>query len=723
MILYLGDWDSQGAIPDFKTSNKSFLHYVGLLKHMGIKNHLWPLQLFNTALIGVNPHSPDLTNQQMLMIAQECKINLFYYLREVVRVPVSGSPDPIPFIANRGNMCLMWCFLNHITILLEMIRQSGKSVSSDVLKSWIVNSRSYKVTINLLTKDEKLKAKNLATIKDILNSLPFYLRNLKKRDIANSDVIHISKRDNRILGHLPQSSPKLALNVARGFSSPIFFGDEVAFLANIGISLPAALATGVKARDQARERNEVYGTVLTTTSGKKDDRDGAYIYKLRTQYAQWTEAFLDCNDEDHLKKCILTSSRSSVKDNPSGVAKLGISASFLHRQLGFTDEWLRRAISETEVSGDDANRDFFGQWTSGSSNSPFSPDIADKIRNSESTTFHGDIDPEKNFIVRWYIPQAQITDYMRRNKTILSIDTSDAVGKDDIFLSIRDVRTGAIVAASNINETNLNSFAMWLYKYLIKKYSENMTTIIERRSSAVVIIDIIIELMLADGLDPFKLLYNRVVQEKEEFLDRFNEINKQLYLRNPDVYVKYRKSFGFATSGSGYASRKELYSTTLMNAAKYTGHNVHDKKIIDQLLGLTIDNGRVDHAEGEHDDGCISWLLSFWLMSQGKNLQYYGINPSLVLSVNNTIQEERTPEKLMQAKEQREIRQQINDLTEHLKRTKDAFLSYKLESRLRAISQRLILDNGEQFSIDEVIKQIRDAKAQTHSQRFNSQYR
>ena len=716
MILFQKDWNQSGAIPDLDTSNKSFLHYVGVLKEMGVKNHLWPLQLYDTSLIGVDPHSPDLTNAQMLKIAAESRANLFYYLREVVRVPVSGSPDPIPFIANRGNMCLMWCFLNHITILLEMIRQSGKSVSSDVLKTWIVNSRSYKVTINLLTKDEKLKAKNLATIKDILQSLPPYMRNLKRKDIANSDVIHISNRDNRIIGHLPQSSPKLALNVGRGFTSPIFFGDEVAFLANIGISLPAALAAGVHARDQARANNEVYGTVLTTTAGKKDDRDGEYIYKkLRSQYASWSESFMDCTDEEHLKKCILSASRSSVKDTPMGQPKLGISASFLHRQLGFTDAWLRRAISETEVSGDDANRDFFGVWTSGSSKSPFSPEDADRIRNSESTSFYGEIDPNKNYMVRWYIPQNQITTFMSQNKTILSIDTSEAIGQDDIFLSIRDVKTGGIVAASNINESNINSFSIWLYEFIIKRFHQNLTTIIERRSTGSTVIDILIELMIADNLDPFKLLYNRVIQDREEFPDRFNEINKAMYLRHPEVYIKHRKQFGFATSASGYASRKELYSTTLMNSVRYTAHNVHDKKIIDQLLALTVENGRVDHSAGEHDDGCISWLLSYWLMTKGKNLQYYGISPSMVLSVNQTLKEERTPEKLIESKEQYELRQQITQLSEQLKRTKDPFLTYKLESRLINISKRLILKQGERFSIDDLIKEIRDSKNKPHS--------
>lgn len=69
----------------------------------------------------------------------------------------------------------------------------------------------------------------------------------------------------------------------------------------------------------------------------------------------------------------------------------------------------------------------------------------------------------------------------------------------------------------------------------------------------------------------------------------------------------------------------------------------------------------------------------------------------------------------MESKEQYELRQQITQLSEQLKCTKDPFLTYKLESRLINISKRLILKQGERFSIDDLIKEIRDSKNKPHS--------
>ena len=78
MILFKDDWDDYPeAIADVNTPNRSFVHYSGLLKAMGVENHHWPLQLHNPALQGVNPRAKDLTLQQIALIVMETKNNFF----------------------------------------------------------------------------------------------------------------------------------------------------------------------------------------------------------------------------------------------------------------------------------------------------------------------------------------------------------------------------------------------------------------------------------------------------------------------------------------------------------------------------------------------------------------------------------------------------------------------------------------------------------------------
>ena len=64
---------------------------------MGVKNHYFFLALYDKSLLNVDPHSKDLTTEQRLRIAYECKINFWYFIREVVRVPVVGQESGTRF--------------------------------------------------------------------------------------------------------------------------------------------------------------------------------------------------------------------------------------------------------------------------------------------------------------------------------------------------------------------------------------------------------------------------------------------------------------------------------------------------------------------------------------------------------------------------------------------------------------------------------------------------
>jgi hypothetical protein len=177
-ILFLDDWKKYpDAICDTSTTNKSFLHYAATLRDMGVKNHHFPLALHNRALVGINPHDPNLTKIQMLFIAQECKVNFWYFIREVARVPGGSSTDPIVFRANRANMCLYWLYHNHIFNILIQPRQTGKSYGADTLATWLMHIKKKKAYINLLTKDDQLRSKNLERLK-MLNQFTQWLMSL-----------------------------------------------------------------------------------------------------------------------------------------------------------------------------------------------------------------------------------------------------------------------------------------------------------------------------------------------------------------------------------------------------------------------------------------------------------------------------------------------------------------------------------------------------------------
>lgn len=705
MLLFHDQWREEYpyAIVDDKTKNTSFIRYAALLKSMGVKNNLWPLVLMNKELQGVDPFDPNLSTEQMMLISLECHENPMYFFREISRDP-KGTPDePIIFRANRGNMALFWLFFNHITTFLIQIRQTGKSFSTDTLMTYLLNVRCKKTEINLLTKDDTLRAANLERLKNIQSELPFYIKQKHRGDISNTEELSVKSLGNRYRGHVPNKSPKMALNVGRGLTSPIFQIDEIAFIFNIAISLPAALAAGTAERDRARRLGEPFGTIFTTTAGKKDDPDGAYAYEMVQNSAIWSEKFMDAKNNDELQRIVRANS-------PKG--ELRVNCTFNHRQLGFTDEWLKRAIEEANAKGEDADRDFGNVWTSGSQVSPLSVQLLARIRDSQRLDPHIQLTGNHGYATRWFVDENQVEHVMRNEFHIMSIDSSDAVGLDDMAMSLRNVKTGGITGAGTFNETNIITFCEWLVEWFVKY--EHFVLIIERRSTGASILDYLLLMLPTRNIDPFKRIYNRCVQDAEEFPDRYKEISKPMYSRGNDIYVKYKKMFGWATSGTGATSRSELYGNTFQQIAKLTADKVHDVKTINQILSLIIRNGRVDHPPGGNDDHVVSWLLSGWLLIQGRNLHHYGINSKMVLIDNKVNQEINNPVVLYNSARQNHYRNLIEVLVDELKRERDTFIVQRLEQKIRSISMDLTEEDRKILSVDDLLLKLRDDRSKRH---------
>jgi hypothetical protein len=534
--------------------------------------------------------------------------------------------------------------------------------------TYLMNIRCVNTEIVLITKDEGLRATNVERLKLAEAELPYYLRQRSKADSNNTEGITVRSLGNTYKGLLPNKSPKMALNVGRGLTAPIFHIDEGSFLPNIGITLPAALSAGTAARDAARRSNSPYGTIITTTAGKKDDRDGKYMYQEFENSMEWTEKLMDSTDQAGLWDTI-------TRNSPKGY--LSVNCSFNHRQLGYTDEWLMQAIRESRSTGQDAERDYLCKWTSGSLLSPIPYGLTDVIRNGQEEPKF--IQMVKGYVVRWYVDEADIPRVMSK-VTILAIDPSDASGGDEISLLLVSGETGEVLAASNYNESNLILFSEYLYSWFTTY--PKLISVIERRSTGSSIIDYLLLYMYNDGINPYKRLFNRVANDFEDDRDKYKEINHN---RIPyDVINKHKKAVGFSTSGSGLASRSDLYSDTLQSALKITGGKLKDKKLIDQLLSLEIRNNRVDHPEGGHDDMVIAYLLAFFFLTKAKNHTYYGLGQTEALSRTKDLSEyTSTDYKIEHSK------REINNIYNLLLAEVDSFVTYKLELELKRKTDEL----------------------------------
>ena len=711
MILFLKDWKKYPtAIIDYNTTNKSFLRYAGLLKAMGVKNHAFPLALINPNLAGVNPHDPTISLEEMTAVVAEAKENPWYIFREIIKIPASSGTQPVPLEANRGNISLFWLFFNHITGLLIQPRQTGKSVSVDSLMISLINILCVKTNVHLFTKDDGLRSKNIQRLKDLQEELPYYLNLKTKQDANNTERITVNRLGNNYVTSVPQSSEKAARNVGRGYTVAIHHVDEIAFINNIHISLPALLASSNAAVDSAKLNGSPYGNLFTTTAGFLSTSAGKYAKeKIYDKALRWTEHLYDCEDEEDLRKTIKS-------NNPNG--NISILLEFSHRQLGKTDEWLREKMQQAFSEGENAEADYLNKWSQGSEESPIPKEILERIHKSMVGDPYIEVS-DYGYITKWYVPKSEVLSKLHHRKLVMGLDTSEANGGDDISMNIRDADSGELVAAGNYNELNTIVFSEWIAQWLVD--FPNLTLVIEKRSTGSTMIENILLLLPQYNIDPFKRIFNWVVDEAHVNEDFKEALETPMHRRNMQFYDKYKKYFGFATSGAGKTSRSMLYGRIFNNALFYTANNVRDAILITQLAGLRKRNGRIDHGVDGHDDSVIAWLLSYWFLSDAKNKSYYGLDNKNILSIIQLTDINNAGGKDAIARKEKNnmVRREIELVSEKLKSASSTYEIIMLTNNLNFLTSQLDKEFDNKLNSDRLVEQANKELISYNTKPFN----
>lgn len=710
VILFLEDWKKfPSAIPDVNTKNTSFLKLVALYKKMGIKNSDFCLALFQPELSGVDPFDPDLSDAVKMKIMLEAKYNPWYYFREIARIPPTSGNNPIPFRANRGNIALFWSFFNHIDFGLLQPRQTGKSVSTDVLMTGMMYLWGENTVINLITKDTKLKNANIERLKVMMDLLPKYIHEKDYLDADNQDLMTCVRLGNKYKSSVGRNDKLAADKLGRGLTVPIMHFDELAYILWIEASLPVALASGSAARDEAAAQGQPYGNVFTTTAGNITTRDGLFAHDFLTGGAPWTETYFDLPNQSILKKVI----ENTSTDKPM------IYGAFNHRQLGRTDEWLFRTLRETNQRGEVADRDYFNIWTVGGEGSPLSQDQKKRVKESEIEPYYTEVKTDL-YAIRWFIPKAEIETRMANGRFVMGLDPSELLGEksDSTGMVIIDVETHDVVATGRYNGTQIPQLSAFFADLLIRY--PNITFIPERKSMGMAIIDYVVIALHRAGIDPFKRIFNRIVDDASIMETEFRDIQTPVNSRAPTFYDRFKRHFGFSTGGAGRYSRDALYVVSLPSTMEYGSRRIRCNMLINELMSLTIRNGRIDHSRGSHDDLVISVLLAHWMCIQGQNLSYYGINSNMIFSKATTSDRELTKVEVYREEKESKAKQEFDVLLEELKGEKNPMISAKIELKLRALSRHINLEEASGAGIDAMIRQVKDERSRkVRTNRYN----
>ena len=601
--------DSRG-IPFFyhiSTSNLSFIQTARDLKSLGINNNAFFLALYNPDLADVDPFSPNLTKEQVQAIINECIINPWYFIRECVRIPEQGGGTGpgagSKFRLHRGNLAACWCFFRNIDLYLVIPRQCFKTHSMLACLNWAYIFGTSNSVFNFSNKSQKDSDDNLRKMKEQKDVLPIYMQHRYGIAIDESGdfkqvkgLDNVRTMTNPVNGNRIDSKPSAATEekadgIGRGNSAPIQFYDEVEFTKYIGTIIMAAGPAYVRAAENAKKNGAMYGRIFITTPGNIDSQPVKDSMSTREQAAVFTERLYDMTEDD-IAAFMKANSRNGI-----------IYIEFNYKQIGMDEEWYQKVCAVSNWDKIKIKREVLLQRIRGTSESPFDPDDLDTINGFRKEPID-EIMVNKIFTLYVYEKLDKTVPY------IMGVDCATGVNNDNTVLMIIDPYTLHPVACMKTPLADAVETAQNII-HVVNRYIPKALVAIESNHLGSAIIAILKRSSIAANL--YYDIDKAMVPDVETRLDKHGMV-----MNDPNN----RRFYGVATTAT---TRPMMMQILLRHVAERKSDFIC-RELIDDLNNLIQKaSGKIEAAQGEHDDVVMAYLIALFVYYHGSKLSRYGI--------------------------------------------------------------------------------------------------
>ena len=603
--------DNKTIYYDYQTKNKSFLKVCKILKDEGIVNFAFPLMTYDKDLIGIDPYSDEVKNniRLQLKITNEVANNMWYFLREVVRVPNPGAS--IPFGLHRGNLAMLFCLNCNFNTYVELPRQHYKTYSAVVYYAWVNMYKARNYNMIFTHKAYADTVENLRRLKQLLDPdngcLPEYLlAPLGKNDKNNENEFIIASNNNRIKVVGPANDTAGADKAGRGSTVPLIWLDEIAFLKYNETMMGAMVPAFSTASAAARENGTPYSILLTTTPSSLDIPEGKFVHDtLIEQAMDFDEKMYDYYFERGLEW--LADFVANNSNNYFVVVK------FSYKQLGKSEAWLQEQLRKMNNNMTLVKRELLLEWTYSSDDSLLDEETLNKIAQYA----------DRDYVSKLLILDKYMLYYMRQPSNIfkknyvISMDIAGGLGRDKTAITVIDPKDNLPTAVMYSNKMTVVDLVEVTCE-LLDRYFPMGIVVPELNYSG----NTFMELMLKKGKYNSNLFYTI----KETKAERIIQEDRDIFAKAKKKYVrKEKRVYGINTTA---ATRKIMVEDILFNLINNKPESFNNRDIFKELKTLERKKtGKIEHSDSGHDDILMSYLIGlFAILFEQKSMKRFLTN-------------------------------------------------------------------------------------------------